>query len=55
MVEEVTNPRSVSMAKTHFSEAVEHEIRLNGDLDGKTCVPTYEAGGSPKTFQHLLE
>ena len=34
MVEEVTDPRSVSMAKTHFSEAVEHEIGFNGDLDG---------------------
>ena len=33
MVEEVTDPMSVSMAKTHFSESVEHEMRLNGYTD----------------------
>ena len=34
MVEEITDPMSVSMAKTHFSENVEHEMRLNGDTEG---------------------
>ena len=33
MVEELTDPMSVSMAKTHFSESLEHEMRLKDDKD----------------------
>ena len=34
MVEEVTDPMSVSMARTHFSDAVENEMRNNKDVAG---------------------
>ena len=31
MVEDISDPMSVSMAKTHFSESVEKQMRKNGD------------------------
>ncbi|KAH3892593.1 hypothetical protein DPMN_016714 [Dreissena polymorpha] len=33
MVQEVTDPMSISMATTHFSEAVETMMRNNGDIE----------------------
>ena len=33
MIEEITEPMSVSMAVTHFSEPVERKMRQNGDID----------------------
>ena len=33
MIEEITEPMSVSMAVTHFSEPVERKMRQNGDVD----------------------
>ena len=33
MVDEITDPMSVSMAVTHFSEAVELQMRANGDIN----------------------
>lgn len=33
MVEDVTDPMSAAMATTHFSEAVETEMKKNGDIE----------------------
>ena len=33
MIEEITEPMSVSMAVTHFSEPLERKMRQNGDVD----------------------